>query len=173
LKNEEELVAARHGKWSKAGVPHKGWECVEIMDLGEPSQQCEMCETSMVRYVHRMEHPTYDEVLDVGCVCAGHLEGDLAASRTREASMRSRAGKRNRWLSRTWRKSSSGKPYVISDGYRTIVYPKGNHWGFTVIGKVKQFLVHSRRPYKTSDEVKLAAFDFITQQLAKDEAESL
>jgi hypothetical protein len=34
---EEEVVAAKRGKWSAAGVPHKGWVCVDIEDLGEPS----------------------------------------------------------------------------------------------------------------------------------------
>lgn len=33
---ESELVKKR-GKWSKAGVPHKGWHCVDIEDLGEPA----------------------------------------------------------------------------------------------------------------------------------------
>lgn len=169
MKSEEELVSARHGKWGKAGVPHKGWECIEILDLGEPSQQCEMCETSMVRYVHRMEHTHYDGTLDVGCICAGHLEGDLAASRERETSMKSRAGKRKRWLSRTWRTSSTGKAYLLADGFRVTVYPKGNHWGATIAGTTKKFLEHSQKPYKTIDEVKLAAFDFITRKLAKDE----
>jgi len=41
------------GKWSQAGVPHRGWTCVDIDDLGEPSATCEMCETQEIRYVHR------------------------------------------------------------------------------------------------------------------------
>lgn len=172
MKNEEELVSGRHGKWGVAGVPHKGWECVDIVDLGEPSQQCEMCETSIVRYVHRMEHSRYDETLDVGCVCAGHMEGDLAASRERESAMKSRAGKRKRWLSRTWRISSTGKAYVVADGYRVTVYLKGKHWGVTIAGTAKKFLKHSEKPYETINVAKLAAFDFITRKLAKDEAVS-
>ena len=39
------------GKWSQAGVPHKGWIWVDIEDLGEPSATCEMCETQEIRYV--------------------------------------------------------------------------------------------------------------------------
>ncbi len=78
---EERLVAAGRGKWSIAGVPHKGWTCVDIEDLGEPSAECEMCESQSIRYVHHMQHPQYANVLAVGCVCAGHMEGDLAASR--------------------------------------------------------------------------------------------
>jgi hypothetical protein len=32
------------GKWALPGVPHKGWTCASIDDLGEPSHVCEMCE---------------------------------------------------------------------------------------------------------------------------------
>lgn len=169
MQNEEDLVSARRGKWSVAGVPHKGWGCVDIIDMGEPSLECEMCETSMVRYVHRMEHPNYEETLDVGCVCAGHMEGDLAASQARESSMKSRAGKRKRWLTRTWKTSASGKRYVVADGYRITVYPKGEHWGATIAGTLSRFVEHSKKLYKTMDAVKLAAFDFITRRLAKNE----
>jgi hypothetical protein len=168
VQSEDELVSGRHGKWGVAGVPHKGWECIDIIDLGEPSQQCEMCDTSMVRYVHRMEHPRYDETLDVGCVCAGHMEGDLAASRERESSMKSRAGKRKRWLTRTWRTSATGKAYVLADGYRVTAYAKGGHWGVTIAGRTTKFVRHSEKPYKTIDDAKLAGFDFITRKLAKD-----
>jgi hypothetical protein len=58
------------GKWTQAGVPHKGWTCVDIEDLGSPDHVCEMCEVQPVRYVHSMEHPNH-ETLRVGCVCAG------------------------------------------------------------------------------------------------------
>jgi hypothetical protein len=52
---EEELVVQKRGKWSQPGVPHKGWVCVDIEDLGEPSLTCEMCESQNIRYVHYME----------------------------------------------------------------------------------------------------------------------
>jgi hypothetical protein len=40
------------GKWSQAGVPHRGWSCVGVEDLGAPEATCEMCETQKIRYVH-------------------------------------------------------------------------------------------------------------------------
>lgn len=68
------------------GVLHSGWHCVDIEDLGEPHAEREMCESQTIRYVHHMEHPDYPGSLAVGCVCAGHMEGSLAAVRDREAS---------------------------------------------------------------------------------------
>lgn len=91
---EQDLVTHRRGKWSVAGVPHRGWMCVDIEDLSSPSAECEMCESQSIRYVHHMQHADFPQVLQVGCICAGHMEGSLAASSAREASMKSRAGKR-------------------------------------------------------------------------------
>lgn len=164
---EEELVSSRRGKWSSAGVPHKGWTCVDIEDLGEPSAECEMCESTTIRYVHHMEHPRYPQVLGVGCVCAGHMEGSLATSRAREASMKSRAGKRGRWLSRAWKVSSKGNPHIKADGYRVTVYPKAGAWACTLAAVDDSLVQHSRRTFKTINEAKLAAFDQITKLLTK------
>lgn len=166
---EEKSIAARRGKWSKPGVPHKGWTCVDIEDLGEPSITCEMCETSEVRYVHHMEHPQYPEVLQAGCVCAGHMEQDLSASQAREAGMKSRAAKRKRWTSRKWKVSAKGNQYIKADGYQVTVYPRGGAWACTVSNLLNANDVrHSRRNFRTQDEAKLAGFDELTRiQAAK------
>jgi hypothetical protein len=129
---EEQLVTHRRGKWSAPGVPHKGWHCVDIEDLGEPQATCEMCESQVIRYVHHMEHAAFEGVLAVGCVCAGHMEGDVSAARGREASMRSRASKRTRWLRRKWRTSAKGNPTIKADGYRVTVYARGLGFAATI-----------------------------------------
>lgn len=167
--DEEKIVAARRGKWSEAGVPHKGWACVDIEDLGEPDITCEMCETTQIRYVHHMEHADYPDVLQVGCICAGHMQQDLAAARAREASMKSRASKRKRWLSRTWRMSAKGNPTVKADGYRVTVYPRGAGFGATIGPLDGSPVIHARRNYPTEEQAKLAAFDHITRLLANSE----
>lgn len=164
--NEEDLVSSKRGKWSVAGVPHKGWTCVDIEDLGSPSAECEMCESQTIRYVHRMEHPDYHEVLQVGCVCAGHMEGDLAASRAREASMKTRAAKRKRWTTTAWKVSAKGNPNIKADGYRVTVYQRGGGWACTVAAVDNSNVQHSRRNLKTINEAKLAAFDHITKLLS-------
>jgi hypothetical protein len=164
---EEELVASYRGKWSVAGVPHSGWVCVDIEDLGEPQIVCQMCESQTIRYVHHMEHSDYPEVLEVGCVCAGHMEENLGASRAREASMKSRAAKRKRWTSRAWKISGKGNPYITADGFRITVYSRGGGWAATVAAVDSSKIQHSRRNFKTVSEAKLAAFDHITRLLVK------
>ncbi|KUM53699.1 hypothetical protein [Rheinheimera sp. EpRS3] len=163
---ESEFVKSKRGKWSKSGVPHRGWRCVDIEDLGEPSTTCGMCESQEIRFVHFMEHSNYPEVLQVGCVCAGHMEGNLAASQAREASMKSRAAKRKRWVTRAWKISAKGNPHITADGYRITVYPRGNGWACTLAGLVSGAVQHSRRYFKTIEEAKLAAFDHITKKSA-------
>lgn len=74
----------RRGKWSEAGVPKKGWTCVGVEDLEEPSQLCEMCDSAKIRYAHIMEHPDYPGSLQVGCVCAELMEEDYKRPRERE-----------------------------------------------------------------------------------------
>jgi len=68
-------------KWSLPGVPHKGWTCTSVDDLGTPDQVCEMRETQDIRYVHHMEHPDYPESLGVRCVCAENMENDYEGPR--------------------------------------------------------------------------------------------
>ena len=52
-------------RWDQPGVPHKGWHCVDVVDLradGESADEtdyatCQMCGNEKIRYVHIMEHP--------------------------------------------------------------------------------------------------------------------
>ena len=164
--SEDTAVATRRGKWSQAGVPHKGWRCVDVEDRAAADHVCQMCESQPVRFVHHMEHDDYSEILEVGCVCAGHMEQDLEGARRRDRAMASRAGKRARWLQRQWRVSAKGNEWLRADGYRVVVYRKGTEWGATVASADDRFVHHGRRTFRTASEVKLAAFDFISRLVA-------
>ncbi|KXV03645.1 hypothetical protein AD929_00560 [Gluconobacter potus] len=164
---EEEFIRHQRGKWSMTGVPHKGWTCVDIEDLGEPQTECEMCESQTIRYVHHMEHPDYSGGLTVGCVCAGHMEGSLVAAREREATMRSRTGKRARWLSRVWKTSAKGNPTIKADGFRVTVYERGGGYAATIAAVDGSRVQHARRNFPTVSRAKLAAFDHITRLLSQ------
>jgi hypothetical protein len=69
------------GKWSEPGVPHKGWVCLGVDDLGPGElMTCQMCMVAQIRYVHAMVHDDYPEKLLCGCVCAGGSSRRGAAS---------------------------------------------------------------------------------------------
>ncbi|MHC8493960.1 hypothetical protein ACTU44_14760 [Thalassospira sp. SM2505] len=153
-------MARGQGKWSEPNVPHKGWSCVDVEDLGSPDAVCEMCETQEIRYVHYMTHPDHHETLGVGCVCAEHMEEDYEAPRRRERQLRNSVQRKQRWLRRKWRISNKGNAYLNTDGFNITVFRKPNGtWGGTLIDRRTNQSVSSRRVYRTEDQAKLAAFD--------------
>lgn len=147
------------GKWSEAGVPHRGWICVGVEDLGRPDATCEMCELQQIRYVHYMEHADYPGGLAVGCDCASNMEIDKAAAPERERRMKSKAARRKRWLTRDWRLSAKNNEYLNVDGYNIVVYGSWNGFHFRVAERLGDRKWISRKPYATADAAKLAAFD--------------
>ncbi len=98
------------GKWKDKVTPKSLWKCQDVEDLGNANLLCEMCEREYVRYAHTMKH-TNHENLTVGCICAGHMEGDLKASKERESYLHSRQQRRARWLSPKWKTSEKGNSY--------------------------------------------------------------
>jgi hypothetical protein len=106
MANDQKGRGRARGKWSDPNVPHKGWTCMDIVDLAESNYEiCEMCEAREIRFVHIMEHPRYPGSLRCGCVCAGHLEANYKAARDRERGLKQAAGKRQRASERLQRAS--------------------------------------------------------------------
>jgi hypothetical protein len=95
-RERRQFISRGLGKWSAPGIPHKGWNCVLTSDLGDDRMTCEMCETASIRYVHIMVHEQYEDALQVGRVCGGHMEGDLAAAQLREQRCKRREKERQR-----------------------------------------------------------------------------
>lgn len=165
--NEIEHIRNRRGKWSQKDVPHKGWHCIDIEDLEEPSIQCEMCESQEIRYVHYMEHPDYPEMLKVGCICAGHMEEDFVSARRRDDFMKSRATKRKKWLNRQWKISSKSNEYLKTDGYLITIFKQRDEWKAVVKNLETDESKFSKKKYKNSDQIKLAVFDLISKYLSE------
>jgi len=169
---EENFIEKNYGKWSLPDIPHKGWTCVDIEDLGEPCAICEMCERQTIRYVHYMEHRDYKGALKVGCICAGYMEGNLQTAKKRDDFMRSRSGKRKKWLSRDWKISSKGNEYIKTDGYIIVMKDNNSFWSAFIQSEDKKFSIWSKRKYKSKNEAKLAAFDYLTKILAEKELDN-
>jgi hypothetical protein len=142
-----------HGKWSQPDVPHKGWTCIDVTDLEEPSDTCEMCEVQEIRYVHHMNHPDWSEVLGVGCVCAEKMEQGYDGKAAERELVR-RAGRRRRWLSRAWRPTRRGGEWLVDEGCRFAVCRFGDGFHAFLDG------VGGRKLFPTADAAKLALFNF-------------
>ena len=126
-------------EWSRIGVPHKGWRCIDVLDLGEDAenieeidyQQCEMCGNEKIRYVHVMKHTEYQEILHVGCVCAEKMSGDYENPRKREKTLRNKAIRRRNFNRVEWKFNASKKTYSkkYKGEYITILESKYGNWG--------------------------------------------
>ena len=117
------------------------------------------------RYIHYMEHAQYSKILEVGCVCAGQMEENLSEAKKRDDFMKSRSGKRKRWLSRKWKTSQKGNDYIKVDGYIITVFLRNGSWHAVIKSEDDNFEKFSRRSYKSKEEIKIASFDFITRLL--------
>jgi hypothetical protein len=151
--------------WSTPGIPHAGWRCVDAIDTDAADHECEMCGQEFIRYVHVMLHPEYPKRLNVGCVCAGHMEGDAKAAKARDGRMRSRAEKRRRFAaSPQWKRTKKGGYRRKVAGQTFVVFQQkySGRFGYgamsVVPGTAASF---SPSTYDTDFEARLALFDFI------------
>lgn len=151
------------GKWSESGVPHRGWSCTDVEDLGEPDRICEMCEGPTIRYVHYMEHPDYPETLAAGCVCAEHMSEDYVNPRAREKRLRTRARRRKSWDKRSWNISHRGNSYLNTEGYNLTVFQDrdddGVFYGLRVANRDSGRSQQGHGRYQSEDDAKRAALD--------------
>jgi hypothetical protein len=147
------------GKWSQAGVPKRGWTCIGVEDLEEPSQLCDMCESIEIRYAHLMEHPDYRETLSVGCICAEHMEEDYVRPREREKKLKGAARRRKTWANRTWRRSVKGNSYINTDGFNITVFQNGKTWALGISNRDTGSTQKGKKSYPTEAAAKAAGFD--------------
>lgn len=150
------------GKWSQAGVPHKGWVCDNVEDLGTADSICEMCETVHIRFIHYMSNTRYPDVLGCGEICAGHMEGNLAGAQLRDKKMRSNAGRRQHFPNRKgWTVNSKGNHVLRAGEFRVTIFRKSRGpWGGVVSPRgYNQQGTFIREKFLDLDAAKRAAFD--------------
>lgn len=119
--------------WKRDDVPHSGWCCAGVTDLGGPYGVCEMCGYQIIRYVHHMVHPGYHP-LNVGCVCAGKMEGDVEAAKKREQDFKNKQSRRESFQKRQWKRSRNGNPYLKIKNHIIVLYLNGNRnvWKYSI-----------------------------------------
>ena len=130
-------------QWSHKNIPHKGWRCVDVIDLrpnDEPVElvnyaTCEMCGHEQIRFVHVLEHDNVDGQLSVGCVCAEKMLDDFVGPRDRESRLKNKATRKRNWLKLKWKTSRKGNPYLKKDGMLLSVFPnklQPGRWSFGI-----------------------------------------
>ncbi len=162
-----------NGRWDQKGLPHKGWSCDDVIDLGSDEAMddsdyatCKMCGQERVRYVHVMSHPDLSESISVGCICAGKMNGDYEGAKRRETTLKNKAARKAKWLSRKWRTSMKGNPFINVDGQNLGIHKSKTRWGYRIGKNFGPDL------YPTVDEAKLALFEAYWQKINSDDQEN-
>lgn len=187
--------------WDDPGFPKRDWKHVDVIDVAEsnpdaPLHNCEACGREDVRYVHQLEHNLWDEIIEVGCICAGNLTGDIEEAKRLEKEPRNRTSRRDRWLERNWKKSRNGNSYLKhrqqGTRYHIVIFKsKYEQWNFRVTVDKPSNWTDDPSPFapvnpigcnykksaykgtvwhKSPDQAKLAAFDAL-QELLPSKAE--
>lgn len=168
MKNEiDSAYIARCHKTLKAwGALLSGWYCIEVYDMADDDGEvtafatCELCRCSQVRYVHVMHHDNYFENVEVGCICAGIMEGDILAAKERERLLKNRAKRKQNFPSRKWHETKNGNYYLTYKGKRIFInrskYNR-NRYGVTCEGK--SVWNYKNRPIDNFLSAAYAAFD--------------
>ncbi len=153
-------LADSQNLWKRDDVPHTGWICVGVTDLGEPAAVCEMCGYQIIRYVHHMVHPNY-RPLDVGCICAGKMEGDIEAAKRRENELKQKQARRGNFMKRPWKKSKNGNEYMKFKEHVIVLYQHkgGIGWSYSLDQ------VFCRTLFKTREEAIAAAYEALEKAL--------
>lgn len=147
--------------WSEAGVPHKGWHCIDTDDTGYPDSECEMCGREDLRYVHTMVHDDYEFPVKVGVVCASKMEWDYTAARDRERILKNWSKRREAFASKAWKKSSSGNHWFKKDGHHFVLIASRfdpGRWALSCNGRF------SRETFDSPLAARLHAFEVIDRK---------
>ena len=100
---DEKYLRKCHKRLRELDAPLENWSCVEVVDGETADFVCELCDCKKVRYIHVMAHEDYDGVLNVGCICAGYMEGDLIAARARDDAAKKKSARRATFRKKIWK----------------------------------------------------------------------
>ncbi len=148
-------------KW---GAPLEGWECIGVYDMCDDGDcadlfQCELCDCAKVRYVHVMGHKKYFESIEVGCICAGVMEGDILAAKERDKQMKNRAKRKKNYLKKAWRQNCDGTHSIKYKNHRLEIIPYAGGVSLFVDGQPKN---HPKgKPMKNFLTAVHAAFEIV------------
>lgn len=143
--------------WKDPTVPHAGWRCVDIIDLGEPDGICRMCGHQIIRYVHMMTHDNYPRRIGAGCICAGRMEGNEDAAKKRESEYKNRQMRLNTFLKRRRMKSKNGNEYIKYKNEVIVILPDKFNPGFFKTAYKNSF----SGSHDTVEEALIEAFNLI------------
>jgi hypothetical protein len=151
--------------WKTIGVPHKGWQLIDVIDVREDGQSewethyetCMMCGNEKIRYVHVVEHAEVSGEFRVGCTCAEKMTSDYLNPKRRETELRNRSNRRVNWKKKEWKRSKNGNYFLNIEEHFLLIYKEAQSNNF----KVKIEKTFGNKTFDTLEKAKIAAFNGI------------
>ena len=142
-------------------IPKDGWICTGVSDLGAATGFCQYCGQT-IRYVHHMYNDRYGS-MNVGCICAGKLEGDIEKARQREQDYKNKQARKENFKKRKWKLSKNNNRYVTIKNHLIVLYysAKNDNWKYSIDNKF------SVEVFLTRDEAMDGAFEALEQKIQK------
>lgn len=157
-------------KLKEWGAPLDGWECLTTYDVAEDADyddavltECELCGCQRVRYVHVMRNPRYFEDVEVGCICAGIMEGNILAAKERERQLKNRAKRKLNFPNRKWKQTRTGGCFIRYRGKNVFINRHDNGYYICNCNGETEWQ-YKRRPIKDFLSACYAAFDLADPQ---------
>lgn len=152
------------------GAPLSDWYCVQVEDIAEDGDGmltiCDLCGCEKVRYLHHMTHDEYFEVLAVGCVCAGILEGDELAAKERDQQMKNRAKRRKNFINKEWKTARNGARYLKKNGDNIFINMIGQRFCCTYRGR--RVYDYKKKPITNFLTAVYVAFELVEHERKSD-----
>jgi hypothetical protein len=155
--------------WDNPGIPHKGWVCIDMEDLGECEEfeepiyeKCQMCGKEDIRFVHIMKHSEVG-ILRVGCNCAAKMEEDPSNPRKRDTECKNKASRRKSFLNKQWRARGNGNFTLRYKGDMITIFKDQYGPGFGVMYKGKVKKSHKGEILLDINISKIAAFELFDE----------
>lgn len=147
------------GKWTTPGVPQKGWDWVDTINLEDLREICEMCECREIRYVHIMKHTNFAGTIRAGRECAAKMGEDYAGACRREQELKSRSSRKQNWMRREWRVSAAGNDFVNVNGFNIVLIEAPSGWRIRILDTHTDQKQNSAKRYLTKEQAIAGAFD--------------
>lgn len=116
--------------WNKPGIPHKGWQLVDVYDVRENGESveetnyetCMMCNNERIRFVHVVTHYQIEGEFKVGCICAEKMTDDYINPKLLEHELKSRTTKRVNWTKKKWKSTQNGNYKLTFEGHALLIF---------------------------------------------------
>ena len=158
-------------RWDKPDIPHKGWRCVNIIDLRPDGEQinadeyktCEMCDHYPIRFVHVMERDNHAGQLKVGSVCDVKMSSDYVNPKDHKTLLKKKVNLKRKWLFyKKWRTLKNGNSCLRKKDMTLTVIQNWNNsyrWKYRIsyTGGTRPEL--SKDSYSSENAAKLALFE--------------